>query len=87
MKEEYFNDIETTRAIFKKAIENRQQRLDYTKKQLAEKGENALPPDEFAVYSAQVALDMVTKNYEAFEAEVARREKQKNNPTEVQPGE
>lgn len=84
MKEEYFENIEKSRMVFDKLLKTRRAELEYAKIQLAKKGDNALPPDEFAVFAAQMALDMAQKNYETFEARVSRRETLANSENEKQ---
>lgn len=76
-----FENPEKTRLVYRIAIEKRQKRLILAQRALEEKGEDATAPDRMAVYSAQVALDMVLNSSAKFEEELAKRQK------ETEPGE
>lgn len=70
MKEEYFKNPEQTRAVFQILINKRKSALELALANRNCKGNKALPPDEFAVFEAEMALKDAKQRLEKFETEL-----------------
>lgn len=73
MKEEYFENPEQTKKVFEILIEKRKKELLVAIENKNRKGDKALPPDEFAIFSAQMALEDALKRQKNFVEELERR--------------
>lgn len=70
MKEKYFENPEQTRTALKILIKKREASLEYALENRKHKGDKALPPDEFAVFEAEMALKDAKRRLEQFETEL-----------------
>lgn len=76
MKEKYFDNPENTIEVLKTVINKRRNQLNLTIKNLEDKGDKALPPDEMAVYAAKMDLELAEKKLADFEKELESRQNQ-----------
>ena len=74
MKEKYFDNPENTIEVLKTVINKRRNQLNLTIKNLEDKGDKALPPDEMAVYAAKLDLELAEKKLADFEKELESRQ-------------
>ena len=74
MKEKYFDNPETTIEVLKTIVNKRRNQLNFAIKNLEDKGEKALPPDEMAVYAAKLDLELAEKKLADFEKELESRQ-------------